>query len=247
MNTQPEIGLLADPNTFEHGVPHDQIAALRAESPVVWQPMEGEPGFWAVLTHADVVKVSRAANLFSASEGGVVLENLDAASLEMMRMMLLAMDPPMHNEYRRPLSEPFKGKIIAGLEPRIAEISRELMADVAGRDSVEFVHEVTSGLPTKVMGRLMGLPEADWDLLHSLAERQTSGSDPEIVGDEPDYSASIEMAMYAIEFAARRRSEPPREDLTTLILDGEFGGQPMSDVDFGSFFVQIVTAGNDTT
>ncbi|MTA73909.1 MAG: cytochrome P450, partial [Actinobacteria bacterium] len=56
-----------------------------------------------------------------------------------------------------------------------------------------------------------------------------------------------EMAMYAIEFAARRRSEPPREDLTTLILDGEFGGQPMSDVDFGSFFVQIVTAGNDTT
>ena len=247
MNTQPEIGLLADPNTFEHGVPHDQIAALRAESPVVWQPMEGEPGFWAVLTHADVVKVSRAANLFSASEGGVVLENLDAASLEMMRMMLLAMDPPMHNEYRRPLSEPFKGKIIAGLEPRIAEISRELMADVAGRDSVEFVHEVTSGLPTKVMGRLMGLPEADWDLLHSLAERQTSGSDPEIVGDEPDYSASIEMAMYAIEFAARRRSEAPREDLTTLILDGEFGGQPMSDVDFGSFFVQIVTAGNDTT
>ena len=247
MNTQPEIGLLADPNTFEHGVPHDQIAALRAESPVLWQPMEGEPGFWAVLTHADVVKVSRAANLFSASEGGVVLENLDAASLEMMRMMLLAMDPPMHNEYRRPLSEPFKGKIIAGLEPRIAEISRELMADVAGRDSVEFVHEVTSGLPTKVMGRLMGLPEADWDLLHSLAERQTSGSDPEIVGDEPDYSASIEMAMYAIEFAARRRSEPPREDLTTLILDGEFGGQPMSDVDFGSFFVQIVTAGNDTT
>jgi cytochrome P450 len=247
VSTQPEIGLLADPNTFLHSVPHDQIAALRAESPVAWQPMEGEPGFWAVLTHADVVKVSRAANLFSASEGGVVLENLDAASLEMMRMMLLAMDPPMHNEYRRPLSEPFKGKIIAGLEPRIAEISRELMADVAGRDSVEFVHEVTSGLPTKVMGRLMGLPEADWDLLHSLAERQTSGSDPEIVGDEPDYSASIEMAMYAIEFAARRRSEPPREDLTTLILDGEFGGQPMSDVDFGSFFVQIVTAGNDTT
>ncbi len=247
MTTQAEIGMLADPNTFASGVPHAEIAALRAASPVAWQAMNGEPGFWAVLTHADVVKVSRSPNLFSASEGGVVLENLDAANLEMMRMMLLAMDPPMHNEYRRPLSEPFKGKIIAGLEPQIAEISRELMAGVAGRDTVEFVHEVTSGLPTKVMGQLMGLPEEDWDLLHSLAERQTSGSDPEIVGDEPDYSASIEMAMYAIEFAARRRSEPPRQDLTTLILDGDFGGKPMTDVDFGSFFVQIVTAGNDTT
>ena len=55
------------------------------------------------------------------------------------------------------------------------------------------------------------------------------------------------MAIYAIEFAGRRRLEEPRPDLTTLILDGDFGGEPMSDVDFGSFFVQLVTAGNDTT
>jgi cytochrome P450 len=53
--------------------------------------------------------------------------------------------------------------------------------------------------------------------------------------------------MYAIELAGRRRLEEPREDLTTLILDGDFGGEPMTDVDFGSFFVQLVTAGNDTT
>jgi len=53
--------------------------------------------------------------------------------------------------------------------------------------------------------------------------------------------------MYAIEFAGKRRLEPPREDLTTLILEGDFAGQPMSDIDFGSFFVQLVTAGNDTT
>ena len=54
------------------------------------------------------------------------------------------------------------------------------------------------------------------------------------------------MAMYAIEFAAERRDEP-REDLTSLILAAEFGGDPMTDIDFGSFFVQLVTAGNDTT
>ncbi len=78
------------------------------------------------------------------------------------------------------------------------------------------------------------------------AERQTSGQDPDIAG-EADFSASIDMAMYAIEFAATRRTMEPKEDLTTLILDGDFGGEPMTDVDFGSFFVQLVTAGNDTT
>jgi cytochrome P450 len=234
-------------------VPHEALAELRRSTPVAWQDMEGEPGFWAVLRHADVVTVARDPERFSAERGGVVLEDLSPESLEMMRGMLLSMDPPRHVAYRKPLADTFKAKVIADMEGQIRGISRELMAEAAAAGpEVEFVHEVTSGLPTRVMGRLMGLPEEDWALLHTLAERQTSGQDPDIVnpesnGGEPDYSASIDMAMYAIEFAAKRRLEPPREDLTTLILDGDFGGQAMSDVDFGSFFVQLVTAGNDTT
>ncbi len=240
---------LADPDTFADGVPHRALAQLRSTTPVAWQEMDGEPGFWAVLAHADVVTASRAPGRFSAEEGGVVLEDLDPENLAMMRNMLLAMDPPRHTTYRRPLADSFKGKVIGGLEGRIRELCRELMAEAAERGpDVEFVHDVTAKLPSRVMGRLMGLPEADWDLLLSLAERQTSGQDPDIVGEDgPDHSASIEMAMYAIELAGRRRQEPPQEDLTTLILDGDFGGQPMTDVDFASFFVQLVTAGNDTT
>ncbi len=53
--------------------------------------------------------------------------------------------------------------------------------------------------------------------------------------------------MYAIGFAAHRRGVEPKEDLTSLILSSDFAGEMMSDVEFGSFFVQLVTAGNDTT
>jgi cytochrome P450 len=84
-------------------------------------------------------------------------------------------------------------------------------------------------------------------LIHQLAERNTSGQDPDIAGETADMSASVDMAMYAIEFAGKRRAEPPREDLTSVILDSDYGGSQMSDIDFGSFFVQLVTAGNDTT
>ncbi len=237
---------LADPATFADGVPHAAIDALREATPVAWQEMDGEPGFWAVLRHADVVKVAREPVLFSATQGGVVLEDLPPDSLEMMRGMLLAMDPPRHLTYRKPLADSFKAKVIAGMEDQIRELTRNVLDDAAEKGDLDFVHDVAAHIPTQVMGRLMGLPEADWDLLHTLAERQTSGQDPDVVG-EVDHSASIEMAMYAIGFAAERRTQEPREDLTTLILDGDFGGTQMSDVDFGSFFVQLVTAGNDTT
>jgi cytochrome P450 len=237
---------LADPATFAGGVPHEAIDALRESTPVAWQDMDGEPGFWAVLRHADVVKVAREPVLFSATRGGVVLEDLPEDSLEMMRGMLLAMDPPRHLTYRKPLADSFKAKVIAGMEEQIRTLTRGVLADAAEAGEVDFVHDVAAHIPTQVMGRLMGLPTEDWALLHTLAERQTSGQDPDVVG-EVDHSASIEMAMYAIGFAAERRTQPPQEDLTTLILDGDFGGTQMSDVDFGSFFVQLVTAGNDTT
>ncbi|HEX4821191.1 MAG TPA: cytochrome P450 [Acidimicrobiales bacterium] len=238
---------LASPSAFVDGPPHEALAELRRTSPVYFQEMTGEPGFFAVLKHAEVVHVARHADVFSASEGGVVLENLAPDQLEMMRMMLLAMDPPKHNTFREPLSEHFKAKVIARLEDDIRGITQEIMKEAADQRDVEFVHDVTSKLPSRVIGQLMGLPEEDWPLIHQLAERNTSGQDPDIVGDNPDMSGTIDMAMYAIEFAGKRRAEPPREDLTSVILDSDYGGSQMSDIDFGSFFVQLVTAGNDTT
>src|SRR5262249_8422585 len=90
----------------------------------------------------------------------------------------------------------------------------------------------------------------DWDAIHMMAERNTRSQDPEIMATADDAAvdgAVIDMAMYGIQFAAERRNEEPREDLTSLILATEFGGAPMNDIEFGSFFVQLVTAGNGTT
>jgi cytochrome P450 len=235
------------PDIYVDGPPHEVFEHLRRTDPVHWQDMPDGTGYWAVLRHADVVHIAREPVVFSASEGGVVLEDLDPDALAMMRNMLLAMDPPRHVAYRRPLADNFKGRVIANLEPRIREICREILAGVDGE--TEFVHEVTAHLPSQVIGELMGLPRDDWPKIHHWAEMNTSGQDDDINpgGSGEGENPSVSMAMYAIEFAAQRRAEEPREDLTSVILAGDFGEGLMSDIDFGSFFVQLVTAGNDTT
>lgn len=99
-----------------------------------------------------------------------------------------------------------------------------------------------------MIGEFFGLPRSDWPYLQRLAERITSSQDPEVAGPEyGDGLGGAEMASYAIEFAAARRAADPADDLTGAILNGDFGGRPMSDLEFGGFFVQLVTAGNDTT
>lgn len=228
------------PDVYADGPPHELFAELRRTQPVFWQEIPNKRGYWAVLRYEDVVHVAREPVLFSAAAGGIVLEDLTEEQLEMMRMMLLSMDPPRHRDYRRPLASSFHAKVIAGLEDQVRSITREIMASAGDQGHVEFVHDVTAKLPSQVIGELMGLPREDWPKIQGLAEQVTG----EV---EQAATASIEMAMYAIGFAQLRRTEAPREDLTNLILSEEFGGQPMSDIDFGSFFVQLVTAGNDTT
>jgi cytochrome P450 len=236
------------PETYVDGAPHDLFTRLRAEEPVVFQEMDDQPGYWAVLRHADVVHVAKHAEIFSASEGGVVLEDLDEVSLERMRDMLLAMDPPRHTAYRRPIAPEFKARVIGGMEDRIRTITREILdrADALGAE-LEFVHDVCAHLPSQVVGELMGLPRDDWPAIHAMAERNSGGQDPDIADSADLNDSSVDMAVYGIGFAARRRAMPEQGDLTDLLLGGEFDGKQMTDIDFGRFFVQLVTAGNDTT
>lgn len=235
-------------STYVDGPPHDLFARLRREEPVVFQPMDDQPGYWAVLRHADVIHVAKHPEIFSATEGGVVIEDLEPANLEQMRDMLLAMDPPRHTAYRRPIAPEFKARVIAGMEGRIRTITREILdrAEAIGPE-VEFVHDVCAHLPSQVIGELMGLPRDDWPSIHAMAERNSGGQDPDIADGADRGSSSIDMAMYGMAFAATRREMPPQGDLTDLLLGGEFDGHRMTDVDFGRFFVQLVTAGNDTT
>ena len=234
---------LADPDTFVDGPPHEALAELRRSDPVHFCEME-DGGFWAVLRHADVVKVAKSPGLFSASEGGVVIETLAPEQVAAMRGMLLAMDPPRHLDYRRPMLAHFGRTVIGRMEDQIRGVCVDIMDKVDTSSEVEFVHDVTADLPSRVIGTLMGLPEADWGYIHELSERNTSGQDADYAGDG---DANMDMAMYAIALAQQRRTAEPRADLTAVILGTEFGGHLMDDFEFGSFFVQLVTAGNDTT
>ncbi len=234
---------LSDPDTYLDGPPHDYFTELRATDPVHWQPM-GDGGYWAILKHADVETVARQPLVFSSAERGVVLEDLDGERLEQMRGMLLAMDPPKHRQVRKPLTPRLTPRAVSALEDSIRGICTDIFDAVAGRDEVEFVSEVAGPLPTRVVGALMGLPRADWERIHRLAERVTHGQDPDYADDSRGAaSATTEMGTYAYEFAlsrAGRRTEADG-DLTDTLL------AVMDPVGYATLFIQLVTAGQDTT
>ena len=236
--TELQLTDLADPDTYVEGPPHELFTELRRTSPVHWN--DGAERFWAVLRHADVEQVARSPQLFSSEAGGVVLEDLPPDRLEQMRGMLLAMDPPRHREVRRPVVSHLTPRQVARLEDDIREICRDILA--AAGDEIDFVADVAAKLPTRVIGQLMALPPDDWDRIHTLAERITRGQDPAFATDpESAGRASQEMGLYAYQLAVDRSGDARGDDLTSVLLRAH------DPVEFASLFVQLVTAGQDTT
>jgi cytochrome P450 len=241
------VGELHDPDWYLGEDVHDTFAELRRTDPVHWQDMPGEPGYWAVLRHADVVHVSRHPELFSSWLGGVMLEDPDPARLEETRHMLLVMDPPQHTTYRQPLAPPFGARIIGRMERQIRDRCRDLLATAAEKGDVDFCHDVAGPLASQTITEIMGLPHDDTAQIQRWAEIALGGQDQEVVSTYPG-DASRDMIAYAMAWAARRRAQAPQEDVTSLLLESTFeDGRTMSDIEFGSFFFQLVTAGNDTT
>ena len=239
---------LYDPDRYANGAPYADFARLRRERPVSWQRTPDGGGFWAITRHADVVEVSRDPERFSSSRGFVVIEELAESQLAMMRFTLLGMDPPEHARLRRTILGSFTPRVVAALEPRVREITRAIVTRAAARGDVEFVEDVAGDLPMQVIGELLGVPEAERARVRAWAAQLTGSQDTELNpgGTEAAPAASIEMAMYAIGLAQARRGKPG-SDLTALAVNAEVDGHTMTDAEFGGFFVQLATAGNDTT
>ena len=167
--------------------------------------MPGEPGFWAVLKHADVVHVARDPKLFSASEGGIMLEDARPRAPGEDAQHAPGDGPAAARRLPQAAGPSFKAQVIAGLEDRIRAICREII-DAVGDGDVEFVHDVTSSLPSQVIGELVGLPEEDWPTDPRLGrdEHLRPGPRHQPRGDDRHGHADsiVQMAMYAMEFAA---------------------------------------------
>jgi cytochrome P450 len=241
---------LYDPDGYVAGPPHEAFEQLRRSDPVHWQDMPDGTGYWAVLRYADVVEVSRDPVRYSAQVGGVVLEDMPPEQIEQTKNMLLMMDPPRHSTTRKETAPRFKARQMAKLEDRVRVICRMIMAKGADLGECEFVHDLAAMLPSQVLGELLEIPVEDRANINHWAEMTTGGQDPDLNPDgyasSGESEGSVQMALYGMEYAKRRRAQGGT-DVGALLLATEIEGRPMTDLEFGYFFVQLVTAGNDTT
>jgi cytochrome P450 len=230
---------LADPSTYESGVPYEAFRELRRRAPVAWHPYKDGPGFLALTGYEEIQAVSRDSAAWSSQAKGVMFH---VPPSDQVSPILIYMDPPRHTALRKLINKGFTPRQVARLNDHIADMARQIVDDVIERGECDFVDEVAGALPSYVIAEMLGIPLEDGRRLYELTEILHTGS----VGDGANEQAVMQMFQYGTELAARKRAEPG-DDIATSLLHAEIDGQSLTDFDFNLFFILLIDAGGDTT
>lgn len=263
MNHKPDVDPVDLSSLAFWGTPMAErdavFAELRRERPVSWHrppegmimPGEDDPGFWAVVRHADIGYVSKNPKLFCSGQG-VQFQDAPDEFLEASQSFL-AMDAPRHTKLRKIVGAAFTPKQVQRIEDKIHERAAMIVDELLDHGDGDFVQLVSKRLPMWTIYDLMGLPEEHQESVAEAADMLVATNDPDVLADlgvddplEAGSNALQDLIVPGLELADARR-ENPRDDLMTNLVQAEVDGESLTDEEIGAFFVLLSVAGNDTT
>ncbi|MCR6488746.1 cytochrome P450 [Amycolatopsis sp. OK19-0408] len=208
---------------------------------------------WHVLGYHDTQRVQTDPVTFSSEVAPLAPKQKDFE--ESNKGNFVRADDPLHKRLRGIVGKAFTPRMVADLEPRIAEMTTQLLdAAEENGDRWDLVELLGYPLPFMIMAELLGIPENDRAFIRKLSDRFV-----EVQSYEPDGSMDKqgedainnvapllrELNQYLMEIlrAARRN---PRDDLAGRLMTVEADGVRL-DEDEALGFLNLLVAGHHTT
>jgi cytochrome P450 len=237
---------LFDMQWHEDGPPHALFTRMRAEAPAVrWNPLADGTGCWTALRHAEIAAISRDYERFSSYERGIFLQPDLVAPLDLLRNVLLYMDPPQHTKYRLVMQKAFVPNTVNAMENTIRARVTRVIDDVIEQGTCDFVDDIAVKVPLGVLAELMGVPEGDIPRFYEWTEQIEAAQRSPV--PNAGLEAFGEMGAYLNEQIARQGAEDSLDSLVTKLRGGRIDDRPLNDTEILVFFILLAFAGNDTT
>ena len=237
--------------------PYPVYAALRTHEPVRRMP----DGSVFLTRHADLVAVYRDARTFSSDKkveftpkynhgryGGA---GGDAPLLAHHTTSLVFNDPPLHTRVRRLIMGALTRRAIADLEPALVTLVDGLLDAIAARGGGDLIEDFACAIPVEIIGNLLGVPHAERAPLRGWSLAILGALEPRLTPQqEAAGNRSVqEFSDYLRGLVAHRRRRPgdPEHDVLTRLIQGEAGGEQLSEHELLQNCVFILNAGHETT
>ncbi|OBF17712.1 cytochrome P450 [Mycobacterium kubicae] len=156
---------------------------------------------------------------------------------------ILAMEGTQHRAHRNLVSAAFKSKALARWEPSVVRpICAALIEKFLDTGRADLVRDFTFEFPTRVIARLLGLPDEDLAMFRTRAVQLISYT----INHQLAFEASAALKEYFLEQIEQRRTRPT-EDIIGDLVAAEIDGEKLSDEAIYSFLRLLLPAGLETT
>jgi cytochrome P450 len=232
----------------------EAFATLRRRAPVRFyaehERKDGSAGdgYFAVTRFDDIWRASRSPQLFCSSQG-IAIPDPTIEVAELFGSMIM-MDDPRHARLRGIVQAGFTPRMVARIEGYVHDKARAVVDSVLERfpsGECDFVQEFAAPLPLQIICEMMGIPPADEQRVFAWTNVVLGAGDPEYgLGLDAFVGASLELFRYA-QGLGQDRIDHPADDLTSTLMNAVVDGERLTTQEFGSFFILLVAAGNETT
>ncbi|GIJ50998.1 cytochrome P450 [Virgisporangium aliadipatigenens] len=174
------------------------------------------------------------------------------ASRRLLNATMLIADPPDHTRLRRLVNKAFTpravGDLRATIEGLIAARLDEITERAAAGEDVDLMDTLAFPLPVTVIGRLVGMPDADLPPFRTLIGDLSTVLDA--ITDDAELAAADSAADTMLDYFAglvRERRAHPRDDLTTALIEARDTGDRLTEHELLTMLSLLFLAGFETT
>jgi hypothetical protein len=249
---------LIDPASYARsGPPHDSWTALRRHSPVHCCEPRDYPPFWAITRHADICEISKQPDKFLSQPGIIhprMSQIIDRSEGVGAMRTIIEMDPPEHRSFRKVASSWFTPRAMNRIDAAVQASARELVDTLAGgsgEGECDFARDVATAHPLRILANILGVPREEEPRILRLTNQLFANEDEELQrpGETRDQAIrELGLELYQL-FAGiiEDRRKNPRDDLATVLANGQVNGAPMGPLETFGYYLITFTAGHDTT
>jgi cytochrome P450 len=244
MSIVNDTGVYFDPYDVDiNADPYPTYARLRDEAPIYHN---GPYDFWALSRHADVEKGLVNWQTFSNTRSDIL--DIIRAGIELPPGVILFEDPPLHGMHRGLMSRVFTPRSMAALEDQVRAFCVGILDPLVGSGGFDIVTELASVMPMRVIGMLLGIPEADQVAVRDKTDANLRTKPGQPMDVKQEEVASGDMFADYIEW----RSKHPSDDLMTRLLNAEFQDEngetrTLTRQEVLTYTAVVAGAGNETT
>ena len=238
---------LIDPPAGFVDDPYPWYAQLRRQSPV---HQLSEQSFF-LSRYDDVIAAYRDPRTSSDKQAEFSPKFGDSPLLEHHTTSLVFNDPPLHTRVRRLIMGALNQRAIKKMEQGLIQLIEELLNNIENQDSVDMIGDFAARIPIEVIGNLLDIPRDERNPLRGWSLAILSAlepvPDPNVL--KTGNQAVNEFTDYLRILVSDRRQNPgdPAVDVLTRLIQGEQGGEKLTEAELLHNCIFLLNAGHETT